>query len=129
MWKKAATKEYYPAVEAAANYWCETLAGAVTPEKLAIFKQALSKEIAVLFDSREGVIEIHAEVPHSENRNVFEKPGKPSGVLLKAMKKARLPVDLLPPKTTMIISASAVKVYTRTEYNPKTLWEKRYRGK
>ena len=103
--KKIVKKEYHPAIEAAVNYWCGVLTGAAeAPEKLAVFRQALSKELAVLLDLHEGFI-------------------NPSILLIKAMKKARLPLALLPQKTRMTISSSVVTVSDGGGANPRMIWK------
>ncbi|MCL2838512.1 MAG: hypothetical protein FWE04_05545 [Oscillospiraceae bacterium] len=101
---------YHPAIEAAADYWCATVAEKASAEEGEMFREALLAGIAKVFDLPEGIIEIYSKVPNAAAYTAFEKPGKPSGVLRAALKKAKLKTSLLPQDITMTVSTSVVKV-------------------
>ena len=109
--KNVQAKKYPPPVEAAVNHWCSAIGGTVDGGSLDIFRKALLDEIAAIFDSREGRIELHSQVPESKVYNSLEKPGRPSALIRNAMKKAKIRQLSLPEKMLVTISPSEVRVY------------------
>jgi len=108
-----AGKFIHPAIQAAVEFWCENLGESASREKVEIFREALSLELAKLYDSAEGIIEVHAKVPNLKRYTLFEKPNRPSGVLQAALKKAKLKPVVLPSGAALSLSTTVVKVYLR----------------
>ena len=108
-------KFIHPAIQATVEFWCGEIAKSASAEKLEIFRETLSLELAKLYDSAEGIIEVHAKVPNLKRYTIFEKPNQPSGVLQRALKKAKLKPLILTVGTAVQLSTTVVKVLRRDD--------------
>ena len=111
----------HPAIEAAVSYWCGTISAVAEPEKLEKFKVALSVALAKIYDSSEGIIEIFSTVPNKTPYTDYEKAGRPSKILINSMKKAKLPLELLPQNVRVELSTSVVTSFA--DGTLQTLWK------
>ena len=116
-------KFIHPAIQAAVSYWCDEMPDTIESEKLEIFRESLSLSLAKLYDSKEGIIEIHSKVPDKKYYTAFEKPNKPSQILIEAAKKSKLKPELIPQEIVVTLSTTIVEAYKSNELI-KILWKK-----
>jgi len=110
----------HPGIAAAASYWRGVIRGLAPDENVEKFGEFIANSLAGVFDSAEGMIEIHSKVPNLQVYKVFDKPNKPSVILRGAMKFAKLKLPL-PPGIVMTISTTLVQV-REPGAETKTLW-------